>query len=360
MRVLLIEDYSGFHKNLKEGLIELGHDVHIATRGDGFKETTTSDLPFFNSKNKIARKLEKIYFPIFNLKKYYGYDIVQLINHDVFGGLKFKYNQFLINRLKANTGKLFVAAAGTDYFVYNNRNQFSYNPYDESLATDFNNGNPYIKKEYIRNNKEIISLVDGIIPIMYDYALAYRNQTNVVKTIPLPINTKKIDFIPQTIKNNKLKIFHGLNRTGFKGTKYIKEAMFMIKEKYPDDVELIIDGKMPLKKYLELLKDSNIVIDQALSYSYGMNAVYSMAMGKVVLSGNEPECQEEFCRMDIPIINIKPSVEDIYNKLEKLVLDKTSVIEIGKKSRLFVEEFHNHVKVAQQYIDTWNSVEGKK
>jgi len=91
-----------------------------------------------------------------------------------------------------------------------------------------------------------------------------------------------------------------------------------------------------------------------------MNAIYSMAMGKVVLSGNEPECQQEFGRADIPVINIEPTVEDIYNKLEKLVLDKKSVIEIGEKSRLFVEDFHHHVKVAQQYIDTWNSVEVKK
>lgn len=116
---------------------------------------------------------------------------------------------------------------------------------------------------------------------------------------------------------------------------------------------------MPLKDYLKVLEETNIIVDQSLSYEYGMNAVYSMAMGKVVLSGNEPECQKEFGRTDIPVINILPSVEDIYNKLEKLVIDKKSVIEIGEKSRMYVEDFHHHVKVAQQYVDTWNSVEVK-
>jgi glycosyltransferase involved in cell wall biosynthesis len=122
----------------------------------------------------------------------------------------------------------------------------------------------------------------------------------------------------------------------------------------------VIDGKMSLMKYLKILEQANIIVDQALSYEYGMNAIYSMAMGKVVLSGNEPECQDEFNRSDIPVINIKPDVEDIYNKLEKLVLNKDEIIKIGKKSREFVEDFHSHIKVAQQYIDSWNSVGGNK
>ena len=132
--------------------------------------------------------------------------------------------------------------------------------------------------------------------------------------------------------------------------------MEKLKENYPNEVEIVIDGKMPLNKYLKVLEETNVVIDQALSYEYGMNAIYSMAMGKVVLSGNEPECQQEFGRTDIPVINILPSEDDIYNKLEQLVLNKESVIEIGKKSRQFVEDFHHYVKVAQQYIDTWNAV----
>jgi hypothetical protein len=76
-------------------------------------------------------------------------------------------------------------------------------------------------------------------------------------------------------------------------------------------------------------------------------------MGKVVLSGNEPECGKEFGRDDIPVINIKPSVEDIYNKLEKLVLNKKCLEEIGYKSRKFVEDFHDYKKVAKQYLETW-------
>lgn len=357
MKILLLGDNSGFSKNLKEGLIELGHHVDLATSGDGYKQTVKTDIYFPMSGNSTKRNIEKLLFPFTIIKKYYYYDVVQMAYDNMFGGVAFNYNYWIMKKIKKKSGKLFLSSCGTNYFVYNIKDKLRYNYVDENIEIDRNGVNPYIEKKYVNNNIRIANLVDGIIPTAYTYAEAYREYTKLLNTIPLPINTNKIKFIPQNIENNKLKIFHGITREGFKGTKYIKEAMLKLKEKYPNDVEIIIDGKMPLKKYLKVLEETNIIVDQALSYEYGMNAIYSMAMGKVVLSGNEPECGKEFGRSDIPIINIKPSSENIYNQLEQLVLNKKAVIEIGKKSRAFVEEFHDHVKVAQIYVNTWNNIE---
>lgn len=360
MKILLLGEYSGFHRNLKEGLMELGHDCHIATAGDDYKKICSTDLYFPNSRNKYKRRLQKMAFPFTRIRDYYNYDIVQLVNSDIFEGTKFGYNYFLIKKIYANTEKMIMSSCGTDYFVFKNKDTMRYNPFDAAVKYDSEGFNRYNSKGYIKNNVSILDMVEGIIPNTYTYANAYRWNNKLLKTIPFPININNIKFVPQKIENNKIKIFHGLNREGFKGTKYIREAMEKLKKSYPNDVEIIIDGKMPLKDYLKILAETNVVVDQALSYSYGMNAIYSMAMGKVVLGGNEPECQKEFGRNDIPVINITPSIDDIYNKLENLVLNKKSVIEIGQKSRLFVEDFHHHVKVAQQYIDTWNSAEVKK
>lgn len=360
MKILLIGDFSGFHKNLKEGLDELGHIVHIAASGDGYKNTTNSDIYVPNSKYKIIKGLRKITFPFAHIKDYYGYDVVQANSHNAFGGAQIYYSSIQLKKIKKKTGKLFLTSCGTDYFMYKCRNELKYNPIDESINIDLSGKNRYLNKIYIQNNKDVANLVDGIIPITYIYRLAYNNHMNLMNTIQLPINSDKVKYIPQKIENNRLKIFHGITREGFKGTKYIREAMAKLKENYPNDVDIIIDGKMPLKDYLKVLEETNVVVDQALSYSYGMNAIYSMAMGKVVLSGNEPECQQEFGRSDIPVINIEPSVDDIYKKLEELLLNKSRVIDIGEKSRLFVEDFHHHVKVAQKYLDTWNSVEVRK
>ena len=55
MKILLLGDFSAVHKNLKDGLLELGHDVVLASDGDGFKiflETLILNLSFlFIGKN---------------------------------------------------------------------------------------------------------------------------------------------------------------------------------------------------------------------------------------------------------------------------------------------------------------------
>ena len=38
MKILLLGDYSAVHKNLKEGLCSLGHEVDFASNGDGWKK----------------------------------------------------------------------------------------------------------------------------------------------------------------------------------------------------------------------------------------------------------------------------------------------------------------------------------
>lgn len=58
MRILLLGDYSGFFVNLKDGLVELGHDVSLATAGDGFKRISNSDLPMPSPGKMLLEYLE--------------------------------------------------------------------------------------------------------------------------------------------------------------------------------------------------------------------------------------------------------------------------------------------------------------
>jgi len=357
MRILLLGDYSGFFKNLKDGLIQIGHEVDLATTGDGFKDTAKSDIYMpGKSQNRIVKKIDRIVFPATGIiKKYYDYDLAFLINHDIFGGTKYgiNINHLLLRKIRQNTSKMFISICALDNYVFELKNKLEYNPYEAYIDIDMKGKNYYMHPNYIKNNENVLGMVDGIIPTMYTYAEAYRRNTKLMNTIPFPINVDSIKFIPPKT-DGKLRIFHGINRRGYKGTEYIEDAMQRIKTKYPNDVEILIDGGMPLNKYLRVIEESDVIVDQALSYCYGMNAIYSMAMGKVVLSGNEQECQREFKRTDIPIINIKPSTDDIYNKLEELVADIRRVEEIGYNSRRFVEDFHHYVKVAKQYVNAWN------
>jgi glycosyltransferase involved in cell wall biosynthesis len=356
MKILLLGEFSGFYNNLREGLLQLGNEVDLVSSGDGWKAIgETSYRLFSNHNNRYIKYIENRFLQRKNLYKLENYDVIQIVQPNIFG-LRFNRNAKLLSEIRKNNEKIYLSVAGDHYYIYRIAQILRYS----HLQNCGNKNNKFTDSRYVKNNKEILNIIDGIIPVMYTYAEAYRTHEKLLNTIQLPLNVDKVKFTPQKIKDGKLKIFHGLNREESKGTKYIREAMEKIKKNYPNDVEILIDGKMPLDKYLKVLEETNIVVDQALSYEYGMNAMYSMAMGKVVLSGNEPECQQEFGRTDIPVINITPSVEHIYQELEKLVLNKKSVEEIGHNSRKFVEDFHHHVKIAQKYVDTWKNCEVKR
>jgi hypothetical protein len=80
-----------------------------------------------------------------------------------------------------------------------------------------------------------------------------------------------------------------------------------------------------------------------------MNALFAMAMGKAVLSGNEPECSAEL-GFQSPVINILPDATFIENTLESLVLDPSRITFHGMAGRECVIKYHDAGVVASQYL----------
>ncbi len=351
MKILLLGEYSGLHRNLSEGLNELGHTSVIASFGDGWKQIP-SDLVIGRTGNSIVSKVDRFITPYLMVNKLTKYDIIQLINPFIFNTAVSNY--LLLNFLILRNKKSFLVSCGKSHINYKFSLTQRYSPYDEYSKI----GKTY-KSIYLWNriaHDKIVKNIDGIIPITYSYAEGFRRlYRNTLDTIPLPINSKKITWVTNKLQS-KIKIFHGINQYVEKGTSIIKEALELIKEKYPNDVIITVKGRMPLEEYINLLAESNIIIDQCRSYSYGMNALYSMALGKVVLSGCEAECMNELRLDSCPIVNITPSKEDIFNKLEYYILNRQKIIEHGIKSRIFVEKYHDHIQIAEKYLKAWNSI----
>ena len=41
--------------------------------------------------------------------------------------------------------------------------------------------------------------------------------------------------------------------------------------------------------------------------------------------------------------------------MERLIENKNEIQDMGRRSREYVEENHNYIKIAQQYIETWSA-----
>lgn len=369
MKILIVGEFSGFAKNLSVGFEKLGHEAVIVGYGDGWKKIDVGKNGYLLDYRRnyrvgkisikrswMVRSLIHFHRIVELKEKYKGYfDRILIINYEF---LRLKHEKWYpyfsnedLKQMLESKGKIFLSACGSDYVTCSYFSKLRY-----TFFPDFKK-NRFFQKRYLKIFRLICRNVNGVIPVMYEYAAAYREVAQryglkIYDTIPLAMDIANIAV--NNVLNDRIVIFHGINRP-CKGTAIIEKALDQLKAKYPDRVEVVVKGGMPLEQYLHLMQKTNIIIDQCWSYSYGMNAIYGMAMGKVVLSGNEPECGEEFKQEDVPVVNILPEVKDIVAKLEFLVTHPDEIVKIGERSRRFVENFHKTEVVAKRYINLFNA-----
>jgi glycosyltransferase involved in cell wall biosynthesis len=348
MKILLLGEFSGFHKNLKEGLVDLGHEVYLISSGDGWKEIPGSDntLRKYSVANNVFKKIINLIYPFLFLSKFKNHDVVHIINPFIFSN--HFLSELLIKYIKKNNRFFSMSACGFDPPYLESMREFNYAPFSLDKQLTF-----YSEKEKQRFNL-IYQMIDLVIPVMYDNAKGYNESSKCSQIVPLPINLKNIKFIKNSFQE-KIVIYHGIIRRGFKGSDFIIKALDKLKKSHGNLVEIIITEKIPYDDYKEILNKSNILIDQCKSQAYGMNAIIGLGMGKVVLSGSETEAMSYFKFNDeCPIINITPVVDQIYEALKTLVENPIQIEKISKEGRLFVENYHSHIKIAEKYISLWN------
>lgn len=361
MKILLLGEYSNLHATLADGLRLLGHEVTVASDGCRWMENDRDinlarpGYDFYNSVNYLFR-INKIF------KKFTGYDVVQIKNPS-FLDLKIKRNLAFYRFLKKNNGKVFLGAFGTDYFweklcIENKTLRYcdlfiGNTPLDiykcEWLET------PFFKDA----NIEIAETCDGIVSCLYEYYKAYEPYyKNKLGYIPLPVNTDLLQYRQKGIQEDKIKFFIGIQKpkTKLKGTDVMLEELLKIQQAYPNEVQVNSVTSLPWNQYVKIMSESDVLLDQLYSYTPGMNGLIGMSQGLVLVGGGEAEMYELLNESsNHPIVNVFPSKDDIYNKLENLVHNKKSIPEISSDSRRFVEEHHNYIQVARQYVDFWNS-----
>lgn len=360
MKILLLGEYSGLNKELKNALKILGHEVTLAASNDFWKKIPV-DINLGYGENIFSYKMRQFILPFLNLDKLSGYDIVHVVNFYIFPRSLY-LNLWLIKFLKKNNGLVSLSGAGDDpFFVKFSSETMRYNPIPSHEKYDRGGRKYYMRSDkHLSYYSEYMKYVDVVIPIMYEYystfnAAGFQNKTK--EPIPIPIDCGNIKYKRQEITGNeKIVFFHGLNRPGFKGTFLIERAFERLEEKHGDSVDCLIRGKMPFDEYMKTLGRMNVVVDQAFSYSLAMNALYSMAHGKVVCGGVEPESLIIYNGSKPPAFNIKPSIEDMLEVFDEIIDHRDEINDLSEKSRAFVEKFHNPILVAEKYIEKWDEI----
>ena len=160
-----------------------------------------------------------------------------------------------------------------------------------------------------------------------------------------------------TEPDRKVNFFIGIqrDRTTVKGTDIMEKALDRLHRDYPDRCNVLKAVSVPYEEYKRMLADSDVILDQIYSYTPAMNALLGMSKGLIAVSGGEPENYEILGEKEIfPIINVLPDEEDIYRKLEELVLHPERLDRLSRESIQYVLRHHNNIDVARRYLKIWN------
>lgn len=357
MKVLLLGEYSGFYNSLKDGLEELGVDVYFVSNGDSmcaWKQIDGYDSRLYPPGGQgVIRYFNQYIMPYVYAERFKDYDIVQVINPVIYNSI---LDHDLVERIVDRNRNFVLSAAGDDCILYEayKNGCFDYFTFDDDEYAH----QRYSSERLSAYEKRLIRKADAVIPCSYDYYKAYKafdiTASKTTEVIPLPLNCNKIEYQDNLVRD-RVVYFHGISRETAKGSAYIIEALDKLKRNYPNDVEIIINTRMPFADYVKAMQRANIIVDQCKAYSYGMNACIAMAQGRIVLSGNNPESYNNGSVIP-PVIWISPDVDRIYCELEKLLELKRSYQDMGINNRKFVEQYHGHITVASEYLSVWKEL----
>ncbi len=376
MRILLLGEYSRLHNSLKEGLIELGHEVILVSSGDGFKkypadysiEPKWCNTQLGNIPRQIIHKLFhfdiakienaiRFYFLLPQLK---GFDIVQLINESPIQTIK-KFELSFLKKIVKNNGKLFVLSTGVDYlnvkYIMENKMEKSIlQPYFEnpSLKREYNYVLEYTTEKHKKIHDFVYQKCVGIIATDIDYLLPLEGNTKFLGLIPNPINYKKLVFEELKIED-KIVVFLGINQWSYqqKGIAYFEKALVVIQEKYKDKVAVIIAENLPYADYINRYNKAHILLDQLYGYDQGYNALEAMAKGKAVFTNADELFEKQYHLSEKVAVNAEPDVDYLVRELSFLIENPNEIVAIGKRARAFIEKEHDYMKIAGKYLEVW-------
>lgn len=376
MKVLLVGEYSHLHNSLKDGLQQLGHEVFIIGQSDGFKNFPV-DFPIQKKWDAgFFKKLKIAVYKIsgFDISSYLtyrqflkfekecsGFDVVQLINENSFH-CTYYFEKKIISSLLKNNKKLFLLSSGFDYlnvkYCFENpdfKSVISLYQNNKIDKKSFGNVLKFREKSFFKLHQFIYKNCNGIIASDLDYHLPLKGNPKYLGMIPNPINMDKLPFQPIEI-NGKIIIFHGINTDNYlkKGNDYFEKALEIIEKKYGSKIEIITVRSVPYSEYINLYNRSHILLDQIYGYDQGYNALESMAKGKVVFTNAEKEFMDYYNLAEKVCINAIPNVDYLVNELSFLIENPQEITAIGKRARAFIENEHDYIKIAEQYVQKWS------
>ena len=357
MRILLVNEASGVHHYLRQGLQELGHEVLIALPGAGNYQARKADVYFGVSGQTFGARVRRVFEPISRLRQLGKFDLANYqLGLTLFGSPVNRYADLRV--LKSIGAQLSYYGLGCDAasLLRIRPDVGTLQCCEQCLAHDaigHSCGEQLLGKR-LRASKAA-GLFDFAVSAAYIYDHGLDFFPNAVRArIQFPIDVRDLTFSPARAAPVPL-IVHSPTRAGFKGTRNVLEAMRLLAERRDDFEFRLVEG-LSHAEYLRTMQDCDIYVDQVFSAdSFGIAALENMACGKVVVSGNGPLGWGGFPFMrEAPVVPAAAKPGILADILSDLLDRKHDFPAISEQGRSYVLNHHNHISVAARFLALWS------
>ena len=368
--ILIVGEYSGVSRALREGLLEAGEEVVTVSDGDSRKKID-ADITVPTSKIR-GFKWFRVVFHWLGLTGFFGaiklvlhlrtrfthLDVVHLVNPVAIESLGGLGNIVLVLYLRRSCTVMSLSAVGDDrrWVLACLRGEMPYSPLTRLLERPVRRALKYkfslryiFSPIFVLLDKLVLNVTDVIIPGVSDYAIAYANHPKSVEMIPLPVSMES--FQPPTKSIYPLKIFHGWQRGRecYKGNDLLHEAVLdCIGKLGAHRVAYETVSGLTFSEYKSRFQHCDIFLDQVFSQGVGMNASMGLTAGKVVFSGFE--------EMDPVGVNASMCVRQLSEQISALVLDIERVDHLKVRAYEYAVINCSSVVVAKEFIKVWSRI----
>ena len=166
------------------------------------------------------------------------------------------------------------------------------------------------------------------------------------------------EWTPQytQLEVRKLRIAHAPSHQKAKGTEAILAALDKLKAD-GFEFELVLVEGLSNAEAKNIYGIADVFVDQLFAGWYGGLAVEAMALGKPVLvyiRSEDLKFIPHEMAADLPFINVDP--ETIEEGLRKvLTMPRHELLDLAKKSREYVEKWHNPMKIASELMHDYEA-----
>ena len=355
MKVLLVNEASGVHANLKQGLIELGHSAKLAQPSRDYQSRGKFDIELVTSGNARFNRLKNIVSAYARVRRMEGFDVVNYVN--TLTAFRNNITRYADLQILKNAGaRLSYYGVGCDEAgLLRVRSDAHELPCASCIKYDaLGKGCASTILSYRPRAAKYSSLFDFSVSAAYIYSHCHdffplARHAN----IPFPIVLASLPFNPARSRPKPI-IVHTPTRRGFKGSDVVLESISLLGRRR-DDFEFRLIEKLSYDDYISTMKECDVYIDQVYSGdAHGIAALENLAAGKIVISGNGERSWKEFPDLkNSPVIRASSNPTALADVLCDLLDRKQLFPELAEAGRGFVATSHDHVSIAKRFVDLW-------